>query len=1013
MGPDGEGEDRTATGGRGTAVGTAVGSAASPFAAAGLLPGTRVAHYVLQHELGRGGMGQVFLARDTKLDRQVAIKFVIVPGKAAVARFMAEARVTARCMHPNIVVIHEIDEHQGMPYTVLEYVQGESVSARLRGGPLPPARVAAIMTQVARAIAAAHARGIIHRDLKPANILLGADGTVKVVDFGIAKFVAHPELEGDGSSSPDDEGHKDLTAADELVGTLHYLAPEQVRRDTVDARVDLWGFGVTMFQMLAGQRPFHGLSRGEVIERLKDLDDPMRRLQDVAPNVPTALAEIVDRCLMKRADQRMPSAAELVAALEALPPQSGAQPVADGESTERMRARATVDAAMPPTRRHAVPRRRRRAIGAVIALAVIALALFVTWRARRPAREDGGGGAASPAAVSRVDALFAEIDRLERLGNTAEATRMYQAFLDEEREPGAVALAWLHKGDRQRDRGEREAALDTYAGAYARAGDRELQRRALLALGELYREEWAWDRLAAAIDVLDRLPGPHTPRGEALRQQLRVATRDPQARSGATAISGPARELLAGRRADLAASSMMTADVDGDERPEVLSIEGGELITRSGDARRIIARRAAPGLTELRCAGRDAAGAWAVAAPSLRSPTWHILDLAGGAPPASLDGLVQGPRGHCMWADLDGDRRNELYLVVDHGLARVTQVAPPGQALSLASPWQVQLVRLGSQVGDVLGGDLDGDGRGELVVALGEWRAYDVRVMRSAPDGTLRTDDRLRLGVISHLTSLGRDASGRALIAALKEDVYPSIRHLPADRPTGARAGMYVMTLGRDGLEIVRRIDLPARPGAGAVFRDLWSADLDGDGHRDVVTSVGRSNDLREGDMVVLRGRPDGDFETSVVGRVTPVGLVDSDADPASEMMVYLDGAPLPWVLGDGDQPVPRVDVVLVPEQAPPPSVRRDAGIADAWRRAEELARIGRIEAAVSALRRIAALAGDPSVRGDALRRAGTLLQARGLPAAEVFESLAHLAPEDSRPRGCRFIPAPYVYSGR
>jgi hypothetical protein len=195
------------------------------------------------------------------------------------------------------------------------------------------------------------------------------------------------------------------------------------------------------------------------------------------------------------------------------------------------------------------------------------------------------------------------------------------------------------------------------------------------------------------IDVLDRLPGTHLSRGDVLRQQLRLATRDPLARAGDSATTGPARELLAGRRADLAASSMITADVDGDPRPEVLTLEGGELITRSGDGRRIIARRAAPGLTELRCAGRDAAGAWAVAAPSLRSPTWQILDLAGGAPPASLDGIVHGPRGHCLWSDLDGDQRNELYLVVDHGLARVTQDAPPGQVPSLAAPWRVHVER--------------------------------------------------------------------------------------------------------------------------------------------------------------------------------------------------------------------------------------------------------------------------------------------------------------------------------
>ncbi|MBZ0234524.1 MAG: serine/threonine protein kinase, partial [Deltaproteobacteria bacterium] len=301
-------EAPTVTGGRGAAA----------YVAAGLLPGTRVGHYVLQHELGRGGMGQVFLARDTKLDRKVAIKFVAMNGAAAVERFMAEARVTARCTHPNIVVIHEISEHAGVPYTVLEYVAGDSVAVRLRNGPMAPDRVVAIMLQVARAMVAAHARGIIHRDLKPGNILLGADGAVKVVDFGIAKHVAQGDLHA-GEGVPAETPERDLTSADELVGTLHYLAPEHVRRETIDARVDLWAFGVTMFQMLSGKRPLDGVPRLDVIDRLRDLDTPMPRLDAVAPAVPAGLVDVVHRCLEKRADRRMASAAELVAALEALP----------------------------------------------------------------------------------------------------------------------------------------------------------------------------------------------------------------------------------------------------------------------------------------------------------------------------------------------------------------------------------------------------------------------------------------------------------------------------------------------------------------------------------------------------------------------------------------------------------------------------------------------------------------------------------------------------------------------
>ncbi len=969
------------TGGRGAAV----------YAAAGLLPGTRVGHYVLQHELGRGGMGQVFLARDTKLDRKVAIKFVVMHNEAAVARFMAEAQVTARCTHPNIVVIHDISEHLGVPYTVLEYVAGESVAASLRAGAMAPERVTAIMLQVARAVAAAHARGIIHRDLKPANILLAADGAVKVVDFGIAKHVAHRDLEGDGGDGAGRPPDRELTAADELVGTLHHLAPEQVRRDPVDARVDLWGFGVTMFHMLAGKRPFDGVPRGDVLQHLRDLETPTPRLDEVAPATPPALVAIVHRCLQKRVDRRVASAAELVAALEALPGSSPGPVTAGAEP--RPGGKLVDEASEPTTRRHAPPGDRRWWLGAaLVAIAAIAAGM---WVGRR--HEVGGGvparsGPATPAAESRVASLFAEIDRLEGRNEPDAAARLYAAFVDDERDPAALTLAWLGHADRQRDRGQREAALDSYAAAYGRTSDPAAQRRALLELSAIYRERWEWDRLTAAIDVHDRTAGPADPRELALRDQALLAARSQAAaRSPATATAAVAGSLLVGRHLDLTAAEVTTVDLDRDGAHELISLEAGALIVRSGDGVRELSRRAAAGADSLRCVGRDAAGAWAVVAPSPSAGRgWQLLDLAGSRAPVGLDALAATTRDHCYAIDVDGDLRDELYLVGDNSLV---QLVPRPRA---ERGWTARPIALGSQVGDVIGGDLDGDGRGELVISVGEWRAYDVRVLRPGPDGELHLADRVRLGVVTHLADLGRDREGRALVAAIKEDTYPSVRELPADRPNGAAAGLYVFAIAGSGLELLRRIELPIPPGEPPAFGPLRPVDFDGDGVRDLLAAatVGARHD-----MVVMHGRPDGGFDISVVGGVTPLGVASTDADRADEILARLDDEPGLWLLGAGDVAVPAVHVARRADAPTGPGARGDAVTTDAWRRAEELARVGRVEAAVDALRRIATVGPNPAVKTDALRRAAALLHAHGLPATSTYAALAELEAPGSRAR--------------
>lgn len=257
--------------------------------------------YSLERELGRGGMGIVFLARDVALDRPVAIK-LLPPALGNVPdlreRFLREARTAAKLSHPHIVPIHLVEERDELVYFVMAYVEGESLGQRIRGrGPLAPSQVGRMVQEVAWALAHAHQQGVIHRDIKPDNILLEA-GTQRaiVTDFGIARVA--------------DAGT--MSAKGEVVGTAHYMSPEQATGEAVDGRSDLYSLGVTSFYALTGKLPFDGENLPALIHQ--HVSVPAPRVATRAPTVPTWLAETVDRCLAKQPGDRFKTAEELAAA---------------------------------------------------------------------------------------------------------------------------------------------------------------------------------------------------------------------------------------------------------------------------------------------------------------------------------------------------------------------------------------------------------------------------------------------------------------------------------------------------------------------------------------------------------------------------------------------------------------------------------------------------------------------------------------------------------------------------
>ncbi len=277
----------------------------------------RVRQYELIRELGRGGMGRVYLARDTRLGRRVAVKFITTTSPSASERFIREARATAICTHENIVVIHEVDAIDGHPYMVLEYVEGISLAELLAAGRVSVARVIDIAREIARALERAHRLGIAHRDLKPENVLLSNSGQLKVVDFGLALSAAPEASVLDTGGLP---GSPKLSQDGSLLGTPLYMAPEQFGFGPVDHRCDLYALGMIMFLLLSGRHPLEQPTIENLWQSAVLIETPHRSLGEVVPDLPPALIALVDRCLAKDASARLQSCAEFLQALDRIRP---------------------------------------------------------------------------------------------------------------------------------------------------------------------------------------------------------------------------------------------------------------------------------------------------------------------------------------------------------------------------------------------------------------------------------------------------------------------------------------------------------------------------------------------------------------------------------------------------------------------------------------------------------------------------------------------------------------------
>jgi serine/threonine protein kinase/tetratricopeptide (TPR) repeat protein len=281
-----------------------------------LTAGTSLASYDIIAQLGAGGMGEVHRAHDRRLGRDIAIK--VLPDELSssperLARFEREARIVASLNHPNIVTLHSIEEADGARFITMELVEGHSVAELVAPGGLPVSRVLDIGVSIADALDAAHRKGVVHRDLKPANVMVTHDGRVKVLDFGLAKLVSR----NSGMRSADAHtATSPLSSAGEVFGTAPYMAPEQLFGDDVDARTDLFSFGIVLFELLAGRRPFAGRNYFELCNAIANSSPPT--LSSIRAEVPRELQSIVSRCIEKAPTDRFQTALDVATELRAL-----------------------------------------------------------------------------------------------------------------------------------------------------------------------------------------------------------------------------------------------------------------------------------------------------------------------------------------------------------------------------------------------------------------------------------------------------------------------------------------------------------------------------------------------------------------------------------------------------------------------------------------------------------------------------------------------------------------------
>jgi hypothetical protein len=960
-----------------------------------LRPGDRLGRYVLLDMIGAGGMSVVYRAVDPELARHVAIKILRRgrgQGEGSTrerwrGRLLAEAQAMAKLQHPNVIAVHDVGAVGDDVFIAMELIAGQTL-AQWTSVPRSVDAIVAVYAAAARGLAAAHAAGLVHRDFKPSNVMVGDDGRVRVLDFGVARTAVERDDErtppriadGTPTSSPTATplSGGNLTQAGSLVGTPGYMAPEQATGTSSTVACDQFSFAVALYEALWDKKPFPPRGRSDMrtyIGQRRAVEPPRR-------GVPARLRRAVMRALEPDPAQRHPAMEALIAALD-----------------------ATL----------AAKRRRRLALAAtatVLAAATLTCGSSL-WR-RHTAAETARLREAS--ARGRLDATEVRVAELTTSGRVADADSAFLAFarLDEHRGTDALALGWQHRAGALHDQGRHDEEVAAWASAWGSAPGPVRQAEALLGLAGAFHRRWDWSGLDVVLarlgdDGLDAALGPAAPSALApLTIAAHLARRDLGRAAaelagwrdrGAPALAEPiaaAPALAALANAvptGVAAEGIVAVELDG--APAFLVLDPGGTEIR--------AVRADLGLTPLWTARLLADG------PSGIGPAVEIWPLSPARGELLLLALHRGvdqsravlyrvERGalhlEASWPenticdaaaiDVDGDGRRELLVGTGHYSRHLLRIdrTEAGWTPVPAYP------DTGAEASDVLavhGADLDGDQRDEIVLSIGPWHAYDVRVV-AAGAGGLVTRARLELGTVDAVASVTID--GRRRLAVAKSDLWPSKHALPDDDHYGAPAGIHVLAWQAGKLSAIDRVPAPRVEGRGRglALSRLVVGDLDGDGRDDLVATT----QLPSGPAhaLIARQQDDGHFAAVLAGGLDVQLAAELDGDPGVELVVRFPDDPRLWILGAGRVPVPPVLRRRAEGEAqPPPDDDGDPAVARMWTRGEDLAAMGLAAEAAEVFDQLAELASP--VRVVARRRAGQLWAAEGEleRAAERFEA--------------------------